>query len=140
MHERAEKAKQHFKDNWKLYTGVVIGASLATVTCLVMKNQSPRGCLSNQGSVADALATNTQTILGSSFSHSTVINHAEYHTHVKKLSYIVSRPETGDWWRSQAEAARDLGINERRISAHLNHGEALADGIKLVREGVSSAK
>ena len=135
-----ERVKRHFKDHKEFYIGIGIGVGFAGVTYLIMKNQqSPCDRLSGQRGAATTLVDNAQVITDSSFSNSTIINHQEIHNHVKRLSYIVSRPETGDWWRSQTEAAKALGISETRISSHLNHGEALADGIQLVREGVSNA-
>jgi hypothetical protein len=54
------------------------------------------------------------------------------------LSKIVQNVDTGEWFASQAEAARAIGVDPSAISRHFSRGEKLPDGVQLIRRGVAS--
>ena len=128
-----DKIKKHFEENWKIYAGDGIGLGVAGISALIVRtNVNSPTRLSRRSAHQLALAGVEQVNVGSHVFNAPVTNNFVNH-----LSYIVSQDGTDNWWRSQAEAARALGISSSRISDHINHGAPLAGGISLTRQGVS---
>ena len=106
---------------------------------IVRRNISVCDHLSGQRMDATTLVDNSGINVSSSIFQNSQVANTIINNSVERLSYIVHQEGTDNWWRSQSEAARELGISEPRISSHLNHGAALENGIKLVREGVKAS-
>ena len=138
MNKRIKKIEKHLKNHKELYIGIGIGVGLASITWYIMRNH-PVSC-SYRILPTKLVNTGSAQVVSSSVSNSfnSVTNN---YGDVKRLSYIVSNPLTDEWWRSQAEAAKALGVSDVNLSKHLNHGYPLIghDGLELVREGVVSA-
>lgn len=90
---------------------------------------------------ADVHTTNPQKITGSLFV-SGVVHGNVNNTYVgngNTMSKIISCDQTGEWFRSQAEAARHFGITESALSKHLNKGEAIPNFAgSFTREGLAA--
>ena len=55
------------------------------------------------------------------------------------MSKIVSCNETGEWFRSQAEACRGYGISQTNLSHHLNKGTPIVgSNLTFKREGIAA--
>ena len=106
---------------------------------IVRRNISVCDHLSGQRMDATTLVDNSGINVSSSIFQNSQVANTIINNSVERLSYIVHQEGTDNWWRSQSEAARELGISEPRISSHLNHGAPLENGIKLVREGVKAS-
>lgn len=130
------RAREHLEKHRDIYIGIGIGAALVGITwVIVRRNESPF----LRSAFDEALSLDRPSYVASHSFNTTV--DASTHIHgVKRLSYIVSNPATGEWWRSQAEAARAIGTSTSRISQHLNYGAPIGGhpGLSLVREGISS--
>ena len=155
-----ERAILHFEKYKLVYAAagcVLLGADLAGITAYMMKGckvvitthpvgEKPRldgdtmrqlyDHLSGQRCDATTSVGNSQVVSNSVLQNSHI--GPVYNYPAKRLSYIVSQDGTDNWWRSQSEAAKALGISEPRISSHLNHGDPLGGGISLIRQGITS--
>lgn len=57
----------------------------------------------------------------------------------KNMSKIVFCNETGEWFKSQAEAARHFGFSEKNLSRHLNFGEPIPGmALTFTRMGIAA--
>lgn len=108
-----EKVKTHFRENKKLYIGIAIGAGVTAIAGVGYILLSGRGQY-NQTSV----------IVGN---HNTVKQTLEvYIEALGDPGNIIQDLTTGTIYASQGQAARELGVDPRRISKHLN---GLADHV-----------
>lgn len=138
----ASRVKSHLKKHRELYIGLAGGVVLAGIAYVIVRGNSYRTndiaatTLVDKARDATTLVDKSQTIIRSHISNSHIGNVTNNYN-VKRLSYIISDPETKQWWRSQSEAAKDLGISETRLSRYFNHGDQIP-GVELIREGVVS--
>ena len=137
-----EKIKQHVKDHKEAY---IVGVTFASVTCLYMRvyecsavKHMPKKCC---GRITDQSQTNIDSyfsgggieVIGGN-NYGNVFNK----TSSKSLSYIISQKGTDNWWRSQADYARERGLSEADVSKYFTKGRPLPNGETLIREGVAN--
>lgn len=141
------KVRDHFKQNWKLYAGIGAGVAVASVTCLIMKNNdllcgscSPLRCGSEELGRAVVDNTTRSSIFGWGNTSSTVNNAVTtIHQGTRGPSGFVTRCiDTGELFQSQRLAASTFGISESALSSHLNKGVPLDQGLSFERLGVFS--
>ena len=133
MNERIQKVKQHLSDYKTVY---IVGGCVvvAGITCLIMKE--PRAIL--RGGVEEPLRDFTGSYFSSNslfqFGDNTVtttFNGSKGHP-----GFITRCLETGELFATQGDAARAFNIPEQYLSAHLNKGFELQEGIHFERVGV----
>ena len=138
-----DQIKTHYEKYKIVYhlvgTGLLVILTVLITRRIVRRNISVCDHLSGQRMDATTLVDNSGINVSSSIFKNSQVANTIINNSVERLSYIVHQEGTDNWWRSQSEAARELGISEPRISSHLNHGAPLENGIKLVREGVKAS-
>lgn len=149
MKQQIEKIKTHLKENKAAYitgavclvVGVVSGVFISRkINTSYNENQfRSEDRLLTKDSVEDRLLTNTQTITGSNYvggdNYGSITSNPPAH----QLSYIVQQDGTDNWWRSQADYARERGVFESDVSKHLTTGKPLPNGETLSRRGIAIA-
>ena len=108
---------------------MIIATALIT-RHIVRRNDIKLTSLSGQDVIQLALADESQINIASQ-----VFNIKE--NSVSPLSYIISCDQTGEWFKSQAEACRMFGISPSRMSDHINHGSMLPGDLSFTRQGTS---
>ena len=144
-----DKIKAHIERNKKRYIigGAVAGTiALALITRYVMRRSNcyPRTCIRPRSS-EDVHTTNLQAPLASTFVSGTAnkvnnnFNFNYYVGNANTMSKIVSCNETGEWFKSQADAAREYHISESALSKHLNKGEKIpGSSLTFKMEGIAA--
>ena len=150
-----EKLRAHWQEWRGFYIGVAVGVVLAGITLLVV-----RGALRSHDLRALRLGSNETTMrkslsaaprLGAdcpiqestgSFSSAGdmyINSHVVQTTHTGRVGhpgFITRCVETGELFLSQGDAARAHGVAESALSAHLNRGLPLDQGVNFERLGV----
>ena len=133
-----ERLKEKIKENYEKYKIVyhLVGIGLLVILTvlitrrIVRRNDIKPTSLSGRDVVQLALADESQINIASQ-----VFNIKE--NSVSPLSYIISCDQTGEWFKSQAEACRMFGISPSRMSDHINHGSMLPGDLSFTRHGTS---
>ena len=133
-----ERPKEKIKENYEKYKIVyhLVGIGLLVILTvlitrrIVRRNDIKPTSLSGRDVVQLALADESQINIASQ-----VFNIKE--NSVSPLSYIISCDQTGEWFKSQAEACRMFGISPSRMSDHINHGSMLPGDLSFTRQGTS---
>ena len=129
-----EKIKTHYEKHKTAYLivglGFMIIATALITRHIVRRNDIKLTSLSGRDVVQLALADESQINIASQ-----VFNIKE--NSVSPLSYIISCDQTGEWFKSQAEACRMFGISPSRMSDHINHGSMLPGDLSFTRQGTS---
>lgn len=133
-----ERLKEKIKENYEKYKIVyhLVGIGLLVILTvlitrrIVRRNDIKPTSLSGRDVVQLALADESQINIASQ-----VFNIKE--NSVSPLSYIISCDQTGEWFKSQAEACRMFGISPSRMSDHINHGSMLPGDLSFTRQGTS---
>jgi len=121
--ERYTQARENMRDNkivkWvqvnkvPILTGVG-GASLAGITCLIMRGAASQPISSSITGTAGSCITGTR--------NKVVMSNVSFISANRQgsPSWVVQCTETGDVFRSQRAAALAMGINQVELSKHLN--------------------
>ena len=133
-----ERLKEKIKENYEKYKIVyhLVGIGLLVILTVLItrrilrRNDIKPTSLSGRDVVQLALADESQINIASQ-----VFNIKE--NSVSPLSYIISCDQTGEWFKSQAEACRMFGISPSRMSYHINHGSMLPGDLSFTRQGTS---
>lgn len=133
-----ERLKEKIKENYEKYKIVyhLVGIGLLVILTalitrhIVRRNDIKLTSLSGKDVIQLALADESQINIASQ-----VFNIKE--NSVSPLSYIISCDQTGEWFKSQAEACRMFGISPSRMSDHINHGSMLPGDLSFTRQGTS---
>ena len=133
-----ERLKEKIKENYEKYKIVyhLVGIGLLVILTvlitrrIVRRNDIKPTSLSGRDVVQLALADESQINIASQ-----VFNIKE--NSVSPLSYIISCDQTGEWFKSQAEACRMFGISPSRMSDHINHWSMLPGDLSFTRQGTS---
>ena len=129
-----DQIKEHYEKYKTIYhivgTGLVIFTTVIITRRIVRRNDIKPTSLSGRDVVQLALADESQINIASQ-----VFNIKE--NSVSPLSYIISCDQTGEWFKSQAEACRMFGISPSRMSDHINHGSMLPGDLSFTRQGTS---
>ena len=133
-----ERLKEKIKENYEKYKIVyhLVGIGLLVILTvlitrrIVRRNDIKPTSLSGRDVVQLALADESQINIASQ-----VFNIKE--NSVSPLSYIISCDQTGEWFKSQAEACRMFGISPSRMSDHINHWSMLPGDLSFTRHGTS---
>lgn len=116
---KIEKIKQHFKDNAKLYIGIGIGAGVTIIGAAAYVLLSEKG----------AKLVGVRPVQVLTYKSNQVID-----IHIEALGdpgNIIQDLTTGTVYASQNQAARELGVDHRRISKHLQGLTDNVDGHKF---------
>ncbi len=133
-----ERLKEKIKEKYEKYkivyhlvgTGLLVILTVLITRRIVRRNDIKPTSLSGRDVVQLALADESQINIASQ-----VFNIKE--NSVSPLSYIISCDQTGEWFKSQAEACRMFGISPSRMSDHINHGSMLPGDLSFTRQGTS---
>ena len=121
---KLDKIKTHFRENKKLYVGIAIGGGVAVVGFAVYSVTREK--------YVGATAINIGY-------KNTIEQHIE--VHIEALGdpgNIIQDTTTGTIYASQNQAARELGVDHRRISKHLQGLTDNVDGHKFNLLGKAS--
>lgn len=119
--KRTEKIKKHFHDNKKVYQACGVTAVIAVLGTLVAVNRKPE--------LVVAGAYNKQV---------GVVNKNTVDVYVEALGdpgNIIQDTTTGIVYASQGQAARELGLDPRAISKHMNGRSPHVDGHSFEKLG-----
>ncbi len=133
-----ERLKEKIKEKYEKYkivyhlvgTGLLVILTVLITRRIVRRNDIKPTSLSGRDVVQLALADESQINIASQ-----VFNIKG--NSVSPLSYIISCDQTGEWFKSQAEACRMFGISPSRMSDHINHGSMLPGDLSFTRQGTS---
>lgn len=137
---KMEAVKNHFQKYKTTYLVVGVAVLTAGITYLIVRNQSFSAAVHIAKERSGCAYSQISGIVDSSFSFGDHNVSNSYNTYVgngHRMSKIISCDQTGEWFRSQAEAARYFGMRESNLSKHLNLGESIpGSSLTFTRQGV----
>ena len=139
-----DQIKEHYEKYKTIYhivgTGLVIFTTVIITRRIVRRNDDILRTCIRPMSYTDVHTTKSQNNTASSLFGNAVNNINTYVGSGNTMSKIISCDQTGEWFKSQAEAARYFGISEANLSKHLNKGESIPGVVNLSfsREGIAA--
>ena len=139
-----DQIKEHYEKHKTIYhivgTGLMILTTVLITRRIVRRNDDILRTCIRPMSDTDVHTTKSQNNTASSLFGNAVNNINTYVGSGNTMSKIISCDQTGEWFKSQAEAARYFGISEANLSKHLNKGESIPGVVNLSfsREGIAA--
>ena len=139
-----DQIKTHYEKYKIVYhivgIGLVIFTTVLITRRIVRRNDDILRTCIRPMSDTDVHTTKSQNNTASSLFGNAVNNINTYVGSGNTMSKIISCDQTGEWFKSQAEAARYFGISEANLSKHLNKGESIPGVVNLSssREGIAA--
>jgi hypothetical protein len=141
MNERIEKIKDHIDRHRVAYSCVATGIVVAGFTAIIMKGRYEAAITGAYGlETADTSVTIRPFFLNFFAKQDSTISSTVHRGGTGSPSYIIECDEIPNVaWLSQRAASIETGIQESKISAHLNGKFPDADGFHFRRIGVAVA-